>query len=168
MESFHTCCSDDETEYFIIETRCPSMWYPESQGTGLMVTRYAYSLEEWLADGPNNDETNKRGLVITADGQKINEKAKPSHLFGNGVNTISGLKYHSSAEATFTISNIQKNSDGSVSFDFDPGTATGVELIDHGIDNKADVWHDLQGRLLQGVPTAKGVYIHNGKKVVKK
>ena len=45
------------------------------------------------------------------------------------------------------------------------GDATGVNAIDNGqltIDN----WYDLNGRKLQGVPTKKGVYIMNGKKVV--
>ena len=32
--------------------------------------------------------------------------------------------------------------------------------------NGADEWYDLQGRKLSGKPTQKGIYIHNGKKVV--
>ena len=161
--------SDDaeETEYFIVETRSPSTWYPGGQGTGLMVTRYAYDHDAWWYDEPNNDKTNKRGMMITANGWKISTFAFPSHLFGNGVNTISGLKYHSGAEATFTISNIQKNDDGSVSFDFDPGTGTAIETI-HTDGEASAPWYDLQGRLLQGTPTAKGIYIHNGKKVILK
>ena len=45
--------------------------------------------------------------------------------------------------------------------------ATGVGSIENGkltIDN----WYDLNGRKLQGMPTKKGVYILNGKKVVVK
>ena len=45
------------------------------------------------------------------------------------------------------------------------GDATGVNAIDNGqltIDN----WYDLNGRKLQKMPTKKGVYIMNGKKVV--
>ena len=157
----------DETEYFIVETRSPSKWFPENQGTGLLVTRYAYNEEDWMADGPNNDKTNKRGLVITADKQIINNSANPSNLFGNGVNTISGLKYHSGAEATFTITNIKKKSDGSVSFDFDPGIPTAIETI-HSNSEASARWYSLQGRLLQGAPTAKGIYIRNNRKVVVK
>jgi hypothetical protein len=47
------------------------------------------------------------------------------------------------------------------------GDATGVNAIDNGqltIDN----WYDLNGRKLQKMPTKKGVYIMNGKKVVVK
>ena len=45
--------------------------------------------------------------------------------------------------------------------------ATGVGSIENGkltIDN----WYDLNGRKLQGMPTKKGVYIMNGRKVVVK
>jgi hypothetical protein len=45
------------------------------------------------------------------------------------------------------------------------GETTGVNAIDNGkltIDN----WYDLNGRKLQSIPTKKGVYIMNGKKMV--
>ena len=82
----------DSKEYFVVETRYPSTWNPAEHGTGLMITRYAYDENDWLYDRPNNDKANKRGMVITADQQKIDDNAKPSNLFGNGVNAISGLK----------------------------------------------------------------------------
>ena len=47
------------------------------------------------------------------------------------------------------------------------GEATGVNAIDNGqltIDN----WYDLNGRKLNGIPTKKGIYIFNGRKVVVK
>jgi hypothetical protein len=54
---------------------------------------------------------------------------------------------------------------------FDGETATGVSLIDNGqltIDNYAgaDEWYTLSGMRLSGKPSQKGIYIHNGKKVV--
>lgn len=159
--------SVDETEYFIVETRYPATWYPANMGSGLLLTRYAYDGDTWVADGPNNIKTNKRAMVITADNQKLYYNANPSNLFGNGVNNISDLKFHSGAESPATISNIQKNDDGSVEFDFDPGTATAIEAI-HADSEAQARWTDLQGRRLQGTPTAKGIYIHNGKKVVRK
>lgn len=139
----------------------------EGQGTGLLLTRYAYNGQDWVDDGPNNDKTNKRGLVITADKEKLYFSANPSNLFGNGVNTISGLKYHSGAEATFTITNIKKTSDGSVSFDFDPGIPTAIETI-HSDSEASTRWYNLQGRLLQEAHTAKGIYIRDNRKVVVK
>ena len=42
---------------------------------------------------------------------------------------------------------------------------TGIDAIENvTIDNEG--WYDLQGRKLQSAPNRKGIYIHNGKKVV--
>ena len=47
--------------------------------------------------------------------------------------------------------------------------ATGIVSIENGkwkMENEADAWFSLDGRRLSGRPSAKGVYISNGKKVV--
>ena len=51
----------------------------------------------------------------------------------------------------------------------DGDETTGIISIDNGqliIDNSMDAWYTLDGRKLNGKPTAKGVYINNGRKVV--
>ena len=53
---------------------------------------------------------------------------------------------------------------------FGEGETTGIISIENGklkIENDADAWYTLDGRKLQGQPSAKGVYIINGKKVIK-
>ena len=47
------------------------------------------------------------------------------------------------------------------------GNTTGIESIDNP-ELTIDGWYDLNGRKLQGKPTKKGIYIHNGKNVVVK
>ena len=54
----------------------------------------------------------------------------------------------------------------SLGFDFGDGT-TGIDSVESG-ELKVDSYYDLNGRKLQGNPTKKGIYIHNGKKVVVK
>jgi len=53
--------------------------------------------------------------------------------------------------------------------DFD-GTETAIQTVESDIrdrkDNTAQVWYSLDGRRLVGKPSAKGVYIHSGRKVV--
>ena len=47
--------------------------------------------------------------------------------------------------------------------------ATGISLIDNGpltIDNASGAWYSLDGRKYNAKPTAKGLYIVNGKKVI--
>ena len=51
----------------------------------------------------------------------------------------------------------------------DGDETTGIISIDNGqliIDNSMDAWYTLDGRRLTGKPTAKGLYINNGRKVV--
>jgi len=51
----------------------------------------------------------------------------------------------------------------------DGDETTGIISIDNGqliIDNSMDAWYTLDGRHLTGKPTAKGLYINNGKKIV--
>lgn len=53
--------------------------------------------------------------------------------------------------------------------DFD-GTETAIQTVESDIrdrkDGTAQVWYSLDGRRLVGKPSAKGVYIHSGRKVV--
>ncbi len=44
------------------------------------------------------------------------------------------------------------------------GDATGINTVD--ANNVDGAWYNLQGIRMQGEPTSKGVFIHNGKKVV--
>lgn len=54
----------------------------------------------------------------------------------------------------------------------DVDQTTGIIKIDDLETNDApsgnDIWYSLEGRRLQGKPTVKGIYIHNGRKVVVK
>lgn len=149
-------------EYFILESRQPSTWYPTDLGTGLMLSRFAFDDTEWMINHPNNTYSKRRAIMITADGKKLDFSAYNSNLYGNGVNTISGLKFVSGADWDVTISNITKNSDGSIEFDIHVPT-TGIETVQGSMSNE-DCYYDLQGRRTEN--PSKGIYIKNGKKVV--
>ena len=54
--------------------------------------------------------------------------------------------------------------------EFDEWVVTGIVDIEHGtwnIEHSAGAWYSLDGRRLVGKPSAKGLYIHNGKLVIK-
>jgi hypothetical protein len=53
----------------------------------------------------------------------------------------------------------------SYEIDFGEGETTGIVSISDGRDMMSDGWYDLQGRKLSKMPTAKGLYINNGKVV---
>ncbi len=46
------------------------------------------------------------------------------------------------------------------------GDVTGIETMSDASSKTPAVWYDLNGRKLYGKPTAKGIYILNGKKIV--
>ena len=75
-------------EYFILENRQPGTWYPANQGSGLLLTRIAYNAQEWNWNIPNNVQTRKRAMVVTANGEKLYYNANQANLYGNGVNEI--------------------------------------------------------------------------------
>ena len=63
-----------------------------------------------------------------------------------------------------TVGNIVNSA---IVLNFGDGETTGIGSIDNGelrIDN--DDWYSLDGRKLDGKPTARGIYINNGKKFV--
>ena len=51
--------------------------------------------------------------------------------------------------------------------DFGDGEATGIISIENGHSQVSEAVFDLQGRRFSGQPAGKGVYIVNGKKVIK-
>ena len=60
---------------------------------------------------------------------------------------------------------------GSRTIGIGEGGATGISPIENEelrIKSSAGAWYDLQGRSLNGKPTTKGLYIHQGRKVVMK
>ena len=89
------------------------------------------------------------------------------------------LKYPSSnrtmypfrAFFTFTA-NSGDNDSGANTFDFSidfgDGVVDGVTFTKEGRILQADKWFTIDGRQLIGKPTAKGVYLHNGKTIVVK
>lgn len=46
-------------------------------------------------------------------------------------------------------------------------TATAIDHIPQTSENADGQWYTIDGRRLQGKPTKKGIYIYNGKKVIK-
>ena len=54
-----------------------------------------------------------------------------------------------------------------ISFVIDDGETTGIVNITGTIANgENDTWHTINGTRLNGKPTTKGIYIHNGRKEV--
>ena len=158
-----------DTETFIFENRQSSTWYPKSLGSGVMVSRIAYDKEQWNLNTLNNIQSAKRALILTADNITIvyDTDASPKNLYGNGVNSIQSLKTLSGDDQAVNISNIVKNDDGTVTLTID--TTTGISTIRQNSESST-MYYTLQGCCAGNdyQQLNRGLYIVNGKKVVKK
>lgn len=111
-------------EYFILENRQPSTWYPSHLGSGVLMTHITYGRYAWVGNTVNNNQTKKRSFAVTADGSAIGGVAEtsygnPSHLFGNGVNYSESQKLYNGTTLTADpIYKVVKHSDGTVTFSF--------------------------------------------------
>lgn len=102
------------TETFILENRQPGTWYSSEFGSGVLVTRIAYSKTQWMYNTLNNTQSKKRACVLTANGGKLDYSASPYHLYGNGKDVIQSLKTLQGQTVEIGITSITKNEDGTI------------------------------------------------------
>jgi len=116
------------TETFILENRQPGTWYPRSShGSGLMLSRIAYSQTTWDNNTLNNTQNKKRAYIVTANGAKLDYSSSQANLYGNGVNNITSLKLYNGSSKTVSIKDITKNSDGTITFTYGNTSSGGGE-----------------------------------------
>ncbi len=116
------------TETFILENRQPGTWYPRSShGSGLMLSRIAYSQTTWNNNTLNNTKNKKRAYIVTANGAKLDYSSSQANLYGNGVNNITSLKLYNGSSKTVSIKDITKNSDGTITFTYGNTSSGGDE-----------------------------------------
>jgi len=109
---------NSSSETFIFENRQPGTWYPSIFGNGVLVTRIAYSYNDWSSNTVNNNKSKKRACVLTADGSKNYYSAKSSNLYGNAKTSITSLKTREGNSKQIGIKNIIKYNDGTIKLVF--------------------------------------------------
>ena len=80
------------------------------------------------------------------------------YIYAGAANEAKGFGAPASGDAALKIYGIEFIRDN---------TPTGIDNGQFTIDNSDDAWYSLDGKKLNGEPTKKGVYIRNGKKIVK-
>lgn len=117
--------TSSSTENFILENRQPGTWYQKnsngtSYGSGLMLTRVAYSASDWNEDVVNNTQSKKRCMMVTADGTQLYyyTNVSQANLYGNGVNSITSLSRYGGSKLATSVTAITKNSDGTLTFSY--------------------------------------------------
>jgi len=105
---------NSSTETFIFENRQPGTWYPSQFGSGVLVSRIAYSQSAWERNRLNNTQSQKRACVLTADGAKMYFSASSSNLYGGSKTSITTLKTLNGSSKSIDIKKITKNSNGTI------------------------------------------------------
>lgn len=90
---------------------------------------------------------------------------------GLGANGYIGFyRYTGSALSAYKAFLVYDNAIGAkgltLSIDDENGNATGIKAVETEVTDHNDQWFTPQGLLLNGQPKTRGIYIHNGKKIV--
>lgn len=88
------------------------------------------------------------------------------HIGASSSNTYDIIPFNAYVDQT-AVSSVRAE-DVTFTFEEEDGSTTTIKAIEYlnGRSTKADGWCTIDGRMLNGAPTEKGIYIRNGKKVV--
>jgi hypothetical protein len=108
---------------------------------------------------------------IVTSGAKGSNQGNLNEVLMLGANSKLGYSQNPRSLKCFRAHFLVPSNDGTKArrfvLDYGDGTQTGISHTDlTDLTDHADAWYTLDGRKLAGQPTAKGVYINNGKKVV--
>ena len=122
-----------------------------TDGKVTFVGQYSpFSIVNSGATGDN--EGNKNEILLMTKGNKIGYSKNPR--------TLNCFRCH------FYVPTNGGQQAHSIEVDFGEGEATSVASMEDGRSKMEDVYYTLDGRKLEGKPTAKGMYIVNGRKVI--
>lgn len=183
------------SEYYLLENRQPSAWYPRRMGSGLLVTHVNYDASLWRTNTLNNDPEKPRMAFVPADNVKEGTRTSASlsmtQLFDGykgdlfpGTQGVTSFTDETVPAATLQegsagllgkpIYNIALTDEGVITFSFiDPSLISGIEAVETGDSPDAGVEtpaYTPDGRRVRSLrEAARGVYIlPGGRKVMKK
>ena len=162
---------------------------------GMLVCHVDFNQKAWEENRPNKDAKHQRmsiipagkefGTSLGAAGNKsysitpsqyqaqlfpgrdnVTELTNDSHkdcggqLFGKNTDGTNNMNK--------PITNIAETEDGLISFDFmGGGDPQAIESLTPTLSASKGAWYTLDGRKLSGQPGTKGIYLHEGKKVLR-
>lgn len=160
----------DNNEYFIMENRQPGTWYPESWGSGLLLTRIAFNASAWTYNSVNTNQLKKRAMVVTANANPITDVnlANQYQLFGNGNNRKESYEYFTGlAETGNPVYNVMKQPDGTVTFSFKQKGFRPEPIVGEGVYQKVTDASTLTSNdVVIFVNETDGVAMSSGKQVL--
>lgn len=159
-------------EYYLLENRKKEGWDTYIPGEGLIITHYDYDPKIWQQNTVNNISSHQRAVIIPACNDNGNAKGYPYPYNGNNCltddSTPAATVYNQTNDGSKLmgkpITNIHKDSDGLISFDF-MGGMTAISDIQYDANASDLEYYDMQGRKTS--PHKSAIYIIRNKKTNK-
>jgi len=163
-------------EYYLLENRQKTKWDAESPGEGLLVFHVDYKQSAWDNNDPNGSSTHPRMAPISAIGKyglnytygytfpyqkkdSLTDSSSPALTWYNSDKR--GMK-----TAGVSLTNISKQSDGTVTFDHDNGAYTAVGSLAERDGTTDSPLFDLGGRRRNASDGGRGILIRQGQKII--
>ena len=132
-----------------------------------MLSHYAYDKYTWASNNVNTNAQKMRAYMIPADGEKLNYSAHRENLYGVNKMNIDKLTFYDKTSIENAVQDIKVHEDGTITFGYRQQPNSIENITDKTKESVGDgYYYDLQGRRVLN-PT-RGIYIHNGKKIVVK
>ena len=174
-------------EFYFLEYRTPSRWYPSHMGEGMLITHIDYSVNAWSMNQVNNDPNRQRYQVVAADNERgnmdENDKLSWAMVRGDLWGTSDACREFSDTSTPAAVLNdggklsqplyaIDFTASGDMEFVFMDATLVGIEQTPleqpAGITQTAQIF-DISGKKLSGGGALdKGLYIIRQNGVSKK
>ncbi|MBQ2122011.1 MAG: M6 family metalloprotease domain-containing protein, partial [Bacteroidaceae bacterium] len=174
-------------EFYFLEYRTPSRWYPSHMGEGMLITHIDYSANAWSMNQVNNDPNRQRYQVVAADNERgnmdENDKLSWAMVRGDLWGTSDACREFSDTSTPAAVLNdggklsqplyaIDFTASGDMEFVFMDATLVGIEQTPleqpAGITSTTQIY-DISGKKLSGGGVLdKGLYIIRQNGVSKK
>lgn len=174
-------------EFYFLEYRTPSRWYPSHMGEGMLITHIDYSANAWSMNQVNNDPNRQRYQVVAADNERGNmdENGKLSWAMVRGDlwgtsdacreftdTTTPAAVLNDGGKLSQPLYAIDFTASGDMEFVFMDATLVGIEQTPleqpAGITSTTQIY-DISGKKLSGGGVlGKGLYIIRQNGVSKK
>ena len=180
----------NRNEFYLLENRQFTAWDASLPGCGLLILHVDYDQSIWNANKPNNDKDHQRMTWVAADNEYqtvVYDGEEYLSWMGLSTDTYpyktnNTFSRMSSPAATFfnkntdgtkfldsSIEQITQNSNGTIAFKFIANKTAGIHHLS-AVQTEQTPIYMLDGRYVGNNPSQLplGVYIVNGKKIIKK
>lgn len=152
--------ASNSSEYYLLENRQPSTWYPKRMGSGMLITHVDYLASAWSANTVNNTPSHQRFSYVPADNEKEEDADGKQHFRDlypyTGTDSITRDEFTDTsvpASTVFTgttlgkpIYGIKAGADGLVTFTYLDKSLTPIHTVKTDAVNVRRTVYTLDGR----------------------